>query len=90
MKLQPNDILQKGDVIHFGAGQTLVIDGLASFPAYLSQLIDRSAVYVERPDPDLREHVRILRMALISVLDDLSEVSRNGYQRARAALEATK
>ena len=70
MRLKPNDVLQEGDIIHYKKSATThtVRGGLCGDPALdaddLTSPTGRD--YVERPDPepDLREHVRILREAL--------------------------
>jgi hypothetical protein len=64
MILKPDDILQKGDIVHFDINDTMVIDGLAGEAVWTLFSVEDSLAYVERPGPDLAEQVRILRERL--------------------------
>ena len=111
MILKPNDVLQEGDVIHF---KNEIWGGIPVGYSIGMQVSETSFFqhrdqfdYVERPDPepDFREHVRILREALGGVLLDLEMQAtlilnagdpQHGYHlrdlanQLRAALDATK
>ena len=99
MKLQPNDILQQGDIVRYNTGETRDIGG-GSIGRKVETFIFNG--HFERPDPepDLREHVRILRDALEYITRRVEVVHPSGgtsecevcsaIVNARAALGRTK
>jgi hypothetical protein len=92
MRLKPDDVLQKGDVIHFGHNDTLVVDGLAG-----EHVGEMAPAYVERPSSmSDADKVRVLREALEHIQNCCDKHgSKVGWyydfgEYARAALSATE
>ena len=96
MILIPEDIMQKGDIVHFRNLGDAPVDYFVGHPASLFLSLN-TVSFVERPDPtpdpDYREQVRILREALEKLLKCAALRDGSCGQcegEARAALEATK
>ena len=69
--LKPDDVLKKGDVVHFLNGDYFILDGKDGCGKKVGDMVADS---VERPDPVMSdaERVRILREAL--------EMAKNGLE----------
>jgi hypothetical protein len=103
MILKPDDILQKGDIIHFSDGG---IDVMRGDSMGLNMKVGRLAsciAYVERPDPveplgyeELMERIKLLRDALkkcqvvINRTNDWDSAVADAYNTAHEVLEATR
>jgi hypothetical protein len=101
MILGKDDILQKGDLIHY-KNSVIKADPLPENPTSVKDMgAFNDFLYVERPDPtpDLAAQVKILREALENIENihfgaykDANTGEEAAYMRklARAALAATK
>lgn len=96
MKLQPNDRIRTGDIVHYNTGPlTLKLQAGHVFIGETIKSTGYSGIdYIVRPDPepDLREHVRMLRNFLSGALPRIHQSKANDKfcEHAHAALEQTK
>lgn len=95
MRLQPDEVMRKGDLYHIRGGEIIPIE---YFVGHLPSEILMKGECIERPDPavDYAAQVKVLRDALQAFVDyhsdgyeeQLAEMAE--YQNALAALDATK